>query len=106
MARSAPADQHPLDRLFGRILSRADAGPEESRTARLLKQGAHKCAKKLGEEAVETALAAVERDKEAVIGESADLLFHLLVLWLSLGLKPSDIYAELLRRETPSARKG
>lgn len=105
MAKALTGDIHPLDRLFERILARADADPDKSRTAKLLRQGTHKCAKKLGEEAVETALAAVERDKDAVVGESADLLFHLLVVWLSLGLKPADIYAELARRETPGARK-
>jgi len=104
MAKALTGDLHPLDRLFERILARANDDPEKSRTARLIKQGTHKCAKKLGEEAVEAALAAVERDKDALIGESSDVLFHLLVVWASLGLKPADIYAELARSEAPGSK--
>jgi phosphoribosyl-ATP pyrophosphohydrolase len=86
---------HPLDRLYGRILERESAPPEGSYTAKLLREGIGKIAKKVGEEAVETALAAVARDKSAVIGESADLLYHLLVLWAASGIAPEEIYLAL-----------
>jgi len=90
---------HPIDGLFARILARKGVDPNLSYTAKLLRQGRLKCAKKLGEEAVETCLAAVAEDKTALANESADLLYHLLVLWADAGLSPSDIAAELARRE-------
>jgi phosphoribosyl-ATP pyrophosphohydrolase len=93
---------HPIDRLFERILSRKDADPNASYTAKLLAQGRLKCAKKLGEEAVETSLAAVAQDKTALVGESADLLYHLLVLWAACELSPQDVYDALVKREAQS----
>ena len=62
-------------------------------------EGRLKCAKKLGEEAIETSLAAVAQDKPALANESADLLYHLLLLWAVCGLKPEDVYAALAARE-------
>jgi phosphoribosyl-ATP pyrophosphohydrolase len=93
---------HPLDRLFALISSRKDADPNTSYTAKLLAKGRLKCAKKLGEEAVETSLAAVAQDKAALANESADLLYHLMVLWAACELSPEDVYAVLQGREARS----
>jgi phosphoribosyl-ATP pyrophosphohydrolase len=90
---------HPIDRLFELIASRKGADPSTSYTAKLFEQGRLKCAKKLGEEAVETSLAAVAEDKVALVGESADLLYHLLVLWAVCGVAPADVYAALETRQ-------
>ena len=103
---------HPIDRLFATIASRKGADPGTSYTAKLLSKGKLKCAKKMGEEAVEVALAAVAEDKKALAGESADLLYHLLVVWAVCDLTPEDVYAALAAREGTSgldekaARKG
>lgn len=93
---------HPVDHLFKIIVSRKKADPSKSYTARLLKRGVAQCAKKLGEESVETALAAVVKNRRALKAESADLLYHLLVVWVACGIKPKDVYAELARRERQS----
>ena len=90
---------HPLDRLFALIASRKGGDPDVSYTANLLAQGKLKCAKKLGEEAVETALAANSGDTQALANESADLLYHLLVLWAACDLTPEEVYAALASRE-------
>ncbi len=97
------SEPHPLDRLFATILARKDADPASSYTAKLLADGKLKIAKKLGEEAVETALAAVAQDNAALAAESADLLYHLLVLWAAAGLTPDEVYAAL---EARSGRSG
>ena len=89
------AEKHTLDQLFAVIRSRKDADPEASYTAKLFAAGKLKIAKKLGEEGVETALAAVADTKDALVGESADLLFHLLVLWAACGVEPSEVYQAL-----------
>ncbi len=91
-----------LARLFDVIESRRGGDPEKSYVARLLAQGPEKIAQKVGEEAVETVIAAVANDRDAVTRESADLLFHLMILWAATGLRPDDIYAELARREGTS----
>lgn len=88
-----------IARLVEVIESRRDADPEASYVARLFARGTQKIAQKLGEEAVETALAAVCGDKTEIVGESADLLFHLLVLWAARDIRPRDVAAELARRE-------
>ena len=93
---------HPIDRLYAVVASRKGADASTSYTAKLLSQGRLKCAKKLGEEAVETALAAVAEDKTALVNESADLLYHLLVLWAACDVNPSDVYAALAAREQRS----
>jgi phosphoribosyl-ATP pyrophosphohydrolase len=93
---------HPLDRLFQRIASRKNADASTSYTAKLLSEGRLKCAKKLGEEAIETSLAAVAQDKEALANESADLLYHLMVLWAACDLAPEDVYNVLQKREAQS----
>ena len=104
--------EHPLDRLFGQVMARKGADPEKSYTSKLLQEGVAKCAKKVGEEGVEVAVAALGQDARARIEESADLLYHLCVLWAATGTTPEDVYAELKARENRSgldskaARKG
>jgi len=90
---------HPIDKLFRAIAARKGGDPATSYTAALLKEGALKCAKKFGEEAVEAALAAATKDKKALTAESADVLYHLLVLWAASGIAPNDVYAALAARE-------
>jgi phosphoribosyl-ATP pyrophosphohydrolase len=92
-------DARVLDRLWGVILSRKDADPALSHSARLLSRGTAKIAQKFGEEAIECLIEAVGGHRTALIGESADVLYHLLVLWVDAGLRPEQIWAELARRE-------
>lgn len=92
-----------LESLAKTIAERARAGGERSYTRKLLDAGPEQAAKKLGEEAVETAIAAVSGDKNALVAESADLLYHLLVLLEARGVALADVYAELERR---TARSG
>ena len=84
------------------VAERAKASPSESWTAKLLAAGPEKAAKKLAEEAVETALAVVSQDKAAVTAESADLLYHLMVVLASRGIALADVMAELERRTSKS----
>mgnify|MGYP006272658381 CR=1 FL=1 len=88
-----------LDRLIAIIEARRDANPRDSHTARLLAKGRVKIAQKLGEEALETALASVAEGADDVIGESADLLFHWLVLMADMGIDPQQVLARLVERE-------
>ena len=81
-----------------RVQERAKASAHTSYTRRLLDQGVAHCAKKLGEEAIETVIAAIENDRGRLIAESADLLFHLLVLLKSRGVKLEDVEAALAER--------
>jgi phosphoribosyl-ATP pyrophosphohydrolase len=92
-------DARVLDRLWGTVLSRKNADPADSHSARLLSRGTAKIAQKFGEEAVECLIEAVGGHRTALIGESADVLYHLLVLWVDAGLRPEQIWAELARRE-------
>jgi phosphoribosyl-ATP pyrophosphohydrolase len=91
-----------LDTLVSLIASRVGGDPKSSHTAKLLKRGPARIAKKLGEEAVETAISAAQGHREEVVAESADLIFHMLVLWQSMGINPADVMAELQRREAQS----
>ena len=91
-----------LESLDARIAARAAASPEESYTARLLQAGIAKCAKKLGEEAVELALAAVDGDKREVVAESADLLYHFIVLLRAADVSLDEVMAELEGRTAQS----
>jgi phosphoribosyl-ATP pyrophosphohydrolase len=93
------ADSATLDRLYQAILARRGADPETSYTAKLFYRGRAKIAQKLGEEAIETVIEAMGGDKAKLAGESADLLYHLLVLWADAGLKPEDVYKVLEARE-------
>jgi len=90
---------HAIDWLFATIIERKSGNTGTSYTAKLLSEGVQRCAKKFGEEAVETALAAVSGDKQAVVAESADVLYHLLVLWAACDVTPEDVYAALGARE-------
>lgn len=92
-------NDHAFDRLFAIIAARKTADAGTSYTAKLLKDGVERCAKKFGEEAVEAAIAAVSGKKDATIAESADVLYHLLVLWAACGIKPEEVYAALATRE-------
>src|SRR5262249_18519232 len=88
-----------LARLESVILARREADPETSYVARLRAKGRAKMAQKLGEEAVETVIAALGDDKAALTGEAADLLFHLIALLADSGVSLADVCAELDRRE-------
>ena len=90
---------HVLDRLYDTIAARRAADPAKSYTAKLLHDGVERCAKKFGEEAIEAVLAAMKADKKAIASESADVLYHLLVLWAATGVEPSEVYAALEARE-------
>lgn len=101
-----------LDELYAVIDARKGADADESYTAQLYARGTEKIAQKLGEEAVEAVIAAVARDREETIRESADVLYHLLVVLADAGITPEEVYAEIARRQglsglaEKSARKG
>ena len=97
-AISGTAD-HVLDRLYSVIESRKGADPDTSYTARLFARGRQQIAKKLGEEAVEALIEGIRGDRPKLVGESADMLYHLLTLWAASGVKPVAVWAELARRE-------
>lgn len=86
-------------RLYEAVLAVRDTDPAKSRTARLLRAGSSKMAKKLAEEAVEVVIDAIHGQPEAVVRESADLLYNLVVLWVHAGVRPEDVWAEMRRRE-------
>ncbi len=91
-------DEKILLTLFQVIKERKGADPESSYTARLYAKGVNKIAQKLGEEAVETAIAAVAEGNDRLVRESADLLYHLMVLWAAKGIEPDAVWEELERR--------
>ena len=91
-----------LDRLFEVVTSRRNADPNISHSARLLSRGTAKVAQKFGEEAVECLIEAVSGNSSKLIGESADVLYHLIVLWVDAGLHPDEVWSELRRREGTS----
>ena len=91
-----------LERLWRDIESRRGADPQTSYTAKLLGRGRGKVAQKLGEEAVEAVIEGVKGDRLGLVGESADLLYHLLVMWAATGVTPGDVAGELTRRESVS----
>jgi phosphoribosyl-ATP pyrophosphohydrolase len=96
---AAGAEEHVLDRLYLVIESRKGADPDTSYTARLFSRGRQQIAKKLGEEAVEALIEGIRGDRPKLVGESADLLYHLLTLWAATGVKPKAVWTELARRE-------
>ena len=104
MARPGKAglDGTVLDRLYRVIESRRGADPAVSNTARLFAKGTDKIAQKLGEEAIETLIEGVRGKKKELAAESADLLYHLLVLWCDRGLKPLEVWEALASREGKS----
>ncbi len=88
-----------LERLYHAVIAAKDLDPATSRTARLFQRGPAKMAKKLAEEAIEVVIDAVNGDSDAVVRESADLLYNLSVLWVAAGVRPEDVWAEMDRRE-------
>jgi len=88
-----------LDRLFAAVLEARDRSPSTSRTAKLFRDGVQKMAKKLVEEAIEVGLDAVQMNRESVILESADMLYHLTVIWAECGVAPAEVLGEIDRRE-------
>jgi phosphoribosyl-ATP pyrophosphohydrolase len=93
---------HVLDELFRTILSRKGGDPATSHTASLLAKGPAHAAKKMGEEAVEAVIEGVRGDKAALAAESADLLYHLLVLWAASGVEPGSVWEVLEKRRGTS----
>ena len=91
-----------VERLYAVIAARRNADAGASYTAALLSKDVDDVARKMGEEAVETMIAAVREDKASAVRESADLLYHLLVLWARLGIAPDEVAGELKRREGQS----
>jgi len=96
------ASASQLDALSKIISARKGGDANKSYSARLLAKGLETCARKFGEEAVETLVAAMSRDKQAAVSESADMLYHWLVLLAALDIDPDEVYAELARREAQS----
>jgi phosphoribosyl-ATP pyrophosphohydrolase len=88
-----------LERLYHAVIAAKDLDPAVSRTARLFQRGPAKMAKKLAEEAIEVVIDAVNGKPDAVVRESADLLYNLTVLWASAGVQPDDVWREMERRE-------
>jgi phosphoribosyl-ATP pyrophosphohydrolase len=88
-----------IERLYRAVLAAKDLDPATSRTARLFQRGPAKMAKKLAEEAIEVVIDAVHGNADAVVRESADLLYNLTVLWASAGVRPEDVWQEMERRE-------
>lgn len=93
----ADLDGSILDRLFATVAARRGADPGASYTAKLFNDGRARIAQKFGEEAVETVIAAIGGDA-GLVGESADLLYHLMVLWADAGLAPGEVWAALESR--------
>jgi phosphoribosyl-ATP pyrophosphohydrolase len=91
-----------LSRLYDTVVARKNADPGSSYVASLVAKGPAKVAQKIGEEATETVIASAQGHKGSIIAESADLLFHLLILWAVHGITPDDIAHELERREGTS----
>ncbi len=96
------ASSQIIERLAETIASRQGGDADSSYTAKLFSKGRKKIAQKVGEEAVETVIAALAETPDKVVSESADLLYHLLVLWADIGVKPEQVWAELERREGTS----
>lgn len=92
-------DGSVLDALYAVIESRRGGDPEGSHTARLFHRGIDKIAQKVGEEAVETVIEGTRGRKDGVVSESADLLYHLLVLWAASGVKPAEVWSALESRK-------
>src|SRR5580700_7595326 len=88
-----------ISRLYHAALACRHDDPSTSRTARLLRSGRSKMAKKLAEEAVEVVIDSMHGDRDSVVRESADLIYHLVVLWVAAGIRPDDVWKEMDRRE-------
>ena len=94
-----------IDALYAVIVSRRGTDPDASYTARLFDKGTRKIAQKVGEEAVETVIAALDEGPVELASESADLLYHLCVLWADAGVRPQDVWAKLAERKGVSGLK-
>src|SRR2546430_11566624 len=90
-----------VERLYEGVIRARQGDPTRSRTARLLRQGRAKMAKKLAEEAVEVGIDAMHGSRDAVVKESADLIYNLVVLLVSAGVEPKDVWEEMDPRERP-----
>jgi phosphoribosyl-ATP pyrophosphohydrolase len=88
-----------VGRVFELVVAARGTDPSASRTAKLLGAGRAKMAKKLAEEAAEVIIDAMAGERDAVVRESADLLYNLVVLWSELGIAPQDVWDEMARRE-------
>ena len=88
-----------LERLYLAVMAAKDLDPASSRTARLFQRGPAKMAKKLAEEAIEVVINALNGKRDAVVRESADLLYNLTVLWAAAGVRPEEVWREMDRRE-------
>jgi len=88
-----------IDVLYAVVESRRGGDESESYTAKLFSRGTKKIAQKFGEEAVETMIAALQEGPDALANESADLIYHLCVLWAEAGVRPEDVWAKLAERE-------
>ena len=95
------SDGRTIDKLYDVIDSRKGADPDSSYTAKLFARGTAKIAQKVGEEAVETVIEGMRGDRKLLVSESADLLYHLCVLWADQGIKPDQVWAELAKRAKP-----
>jgi phosphoribosyl-ATP pyrophosphohydrolase len=88
-----------LERLYDQVIAAKHSDPDVSRTAKLLRAGRHKMAKKLAEEAIEVVIDTMNGERGAVVRESSDLLYNLVVLWVAAGVRPQDVWDEMARRE-------
>ena len=88
-----------IDRLYQAVIAAKLADPASSRTARLLRSGRSKMAKKLAEEAIEVVIDVIDGNIDAAIKESADLMYNLVALWVEAGIEPRHVWAEMERRE-------
>ena len=93
---------HILDELYQVIDERKDGDPSESYTAKLFAKGPEKACQKVGEEAAETIIEGVKGDKDLLAAESADLIYHLMVLWAMRGVKPDHVWEKLRERKGTS----
>ncbi|GIT94470.1 phosphoribosyl-ATP pyrophosphatase [Jannaschia pagri] len=93
---------HQIDRLFATIDARKGADPASSWTAKLLAKGPEKCAEKFGEEAIEAIIEAVRGDRDSLIAEGADVLFHFCVMLAARDVSLDEVMAELARRDGTS----
>jgi len=97
-AGESPRPEQILEDLYAVIEQRKTADPSQSHTAKLFAGGTGRIGKKVGEEAVEVVIAAVDGSKTDLVNESADLLYHLLVLWADNGVVPADVWQALAAR--------
>jgi phosphoribosyl-ATP pyrophosphohydrolase len=98
------SDGRTIDQLYAVVEGRKSASPDSSYTAKLFARGTAKIAQKVGEEAVETVIEGMRGDKKRLVSESADLLYHLTVLWADQGVKPEQVWEELAERAKPAKK--